>query len=493
MKRMQAIFKRFLLWIGAAVLLLSSAGCTTPSTKAASAQPEAQQIVAVAEASAETPVPTNNDAEQALRERFGIPASYTVNLVDGKVSIQGTAAVIVPNVEKLPCVGVGKHLFTQAEADRFLGVLCEGETFHEPRHTITRGEAADMLQQFYDMRDGKIPINVDGENAQDADKLAELIKEYKKLVKTLPEDGAQDMIRTFHTPVSALNPNAAAIEGVAETDGGETLYICVNNGMFDENDVRLTFQRVKQGHYYNMRERGDYLALSELPAKWKGDVGVCALPREEAAGLGNELLHRLGISGLCLDGIEPAVRISDDDGHGHLPGHTLSGEAAEHGWSLTYARIVSGVPVTQTGISCDGAETEANGRAPWDYERLCLTLREDGTLVHLLYVSPYDMGATVTDDAALLPFSEIAAIYEIISPLTYRYKQESENGMQLTLTEVRLGLMRVTEVNRRDAGTLIPVWDFTAEWKNADGSPRSGVILTLNAMDGLFVDRGLGY
>ena len=493
MKRVKEIWKRFLLWIGAATLLAASAGCATPSAKAVPAKSEAQQVVAIAQAAAETPAPTDNDAEHALRERFGIPASYTINLVDGKVSIQGTATVLVPNAEKLPCVSVSKHLFTQAEADRFLSVLCEGEAFHEPRHTITRGEAAEKLQQFYDMRDGKIPINVDGENPQDADKLAERIKEYEKLVKTLPEDGARDMIRTFHTPVSALNPVAEAIEGVAETEGGETLYICVGNGIFDENDVRLTFQRVKQGHYYNMRERGDFLALSELPAKWQGDVGVCALPQEEAVRLGNELLTRLGISGMRLDGIEPAVRISDDDGHGHLPGHTLSGEAAEHGWSLTYARTVSGVPVTQTDIPCDGAETDTNERAPWDYEHLRLTLREDGTLVHLLYASPYDMGATVADDAALLPFAEIAAIYEIISPLTYRYKQESENGLQLTLTEVRLGLMRVTEVNRRDVGTLMPVWDFTAEWKNADGSARSGVVLTLNAMDGSFVDRGLGY
>ena len=492
MKYMKSILKRFLLWLGAATLLFSAVGCATPSAKAVPAQPETQQIVALAEA-AETPAPMNNDAEQALRERFGIPASYTVNLVDGKVSIQGTATVVVPNVEKLPCVSVEKHLFTQAEANRFLGVLCEGEAFHEPRHTITCAEAEEKLQQFYDMRDGKIPVNVDGENPQDADKLAELIKEYEKLVKTLPEDELQDMIRTFHTPVSALNPAAEAIEGVAETEVGETLYICVNNGMFNENDVRLTFQRVKQGHYYSMRERGDFLALSELPAKWQGDVGVCALPREDAAGLGNELLNRLGISGMRLDGIEPAVRISDDDGHGHLPGHMLSGKAVERGWSLTYAHNVSGVPVTQTDIPCDRVETETNACVPWDYERLRLTLREDGTLVHLLYASPYDMGATVTDDAELLPFSEIAAIYEIISPLTYRYRQESENGLQLTLTEVRLGLMRVTEVNQRDAGTLIPVWDFTAEWKNADGSARSGVVLTLNAMDGSFVNRGLGY
>mgnify|MGYP005831456645 FL=1 len=61
--------------------------------------------------------------------------------------------------------------------------------------------------------------------------------------------------------------------------------------------------------------------------------------------------------------------------------------------------------------------------------------------------------------------------------------------------EVKLGLMRITEQNSKDTGLIIPVWDFmgTYEEKETFFDDTYTSLLTINAIDGSIIDRGLGY
>lgn len=65
----------------------------------------------------------------------------------------------------------------------------------------------------------------------------------------------------------------------------------------------------------------------------------------------------------------------------------------------------------------------------------------------------------------------------------------------MDVREAKLGLMRIKERNSKDTGLIIPVWDFmgtyTAEGILFDDDYIS--LLTINAIDGSIVDRGLGY
>jgi hypothetical protein len=76
-------------------------------------------------------------------------------------------------------------------------------------------------------------------------------------------------------------------------------------------------------------------------------------------------------------------------------------------------------------------------------------------------------------------------------------------SLDMTVTEARLGLMRVIEQNNTKQGLLIPVWDFfgsTTQTVVQDGKEyvdtyksATRSLLTINAIDGAVIDRQQGY
>lgn len=100
----------------------------------------------------------------------------------------------------------------------------------------------------------------------------------------------------------------------------------------------------------------------------------------------------------------------------------------------------------------------------------------------------------------MLSFTEIQDIFQkkiIVNKADY-----SEYGTDLKITEVRLGLARITEQNNLESGLLIPVWDFfgtatyyyeTGELKSYTESVSGKSYLTINAIDGSIIDRRQGY
>jgi hypothetical protein len=80
------------------------------------------------------------------------------------------------------------------------------------------------------------------------------------------------------------------------------------------------------------------------------------------------------------------------------------------------------------------------------------------------------------------------------------YSYYEGGTLQLNVNSVQLGLMRITESNNRDSGVLIPVWNFMGsitiireDEKPAFWEQTSNSLLTINAVDGSIIDRGLGY
>ena len=102
----------------------------------------------------------------------------------------------------------------------------------------------------------------------------------------------------------------------------------------------------------------------------------------------------------------------------------------------------------------------------------------------------------------LLPFSDIQNIFE---EMLFKKAEDFWKDMQVEETfhvnEVRLGYMRVMEKGNVMDGTMIPVWDFFGSETFYYGDMEEAYteegpykcLLTINAMDGTIIDRGLGY
>lgn len=205
--------------------------------------------------------------------------------------------------------------------------------------------------------------------------------------------------------------------------------------------------------------------------------------------------------------------------------------------SFFFERMVDGVPVnyirnsylsydelSRPWIDEDDNFHEAQCDV-WDNESLTMIFCS-GTLQSFQHSDPIEV-SDASDEALfllpfVLPFDEVKDIFEntitmqIMTEQEYhlpavdgisfcRYPSVDAQSVEMTITKVQLGYMRVREGNSSTEGSLIPVWDFYGTWNSqepgyADGSnemvidsvtmDRIGVpLLTIDARDGSVVQR----
>ena len=168
-------------------------------------------------------------------------------------------------------------------------------------------------------------------------------------------------------------------------------------------------------------------------------------------------------------------------------------------WACIFTRAFGAAQTTYTSNASGG-----NGyAAPFQSEVLYLLLNDDG-LYYLLYEGPVEVLDTVTEAAALKPFSEIQTIFERMVVLKdneadHPLETVDEHIDHYIITEVRLGLAAVREQDKETA-LLVPAWDFIGyketTWPNGthiEDQSHSYSFLTVNAIDGSIIDRKLGY
>lgn len=198
-----------------------------------------------------------------------------------------------------------------------------------------------------------------------------------------------------------------------------------------------------------------------------------------------------------------------------------------------FERMVNGVPVnyirnsylpydelSRSWIDEDDNFHEAQCRE-WDNESLTMVFCS-GTLQSFNHSNPIEVSDASDEALFLLPFDEVKDIFEntitmqIMTEQEYhlpavdgisfcRYPSVDAQSVEMTITKVQLGYMRVREGNSSTEGSLIPVWDFYGTWNSqepayADGGnemvidsvtmDRIGVpLLTIDARDGSVVQR----
>ena len=204
--------------------------------------------------------------------------------------------------------------------------------------------------------------------------------------------------------------------------------------------------------------------------------------------------------------------------------------------SFFFERMVDGVPVnyirnsylsydelSRPWIDEDDNFHEAQCDV-WDNESLTMIFCS-GTLQSFQHSDPIEVSDASDEALFLLPFDEIKDIFE--KTITMQIMTEQENrlpavggisfsrypsidaqSVEMMITKVQLGYMRVREGNSSTEGSLIPVWDFYGTWNSrepayADGGDemvidsvtmdRIGVpLLTIDARDGSVVQRVQG-
>lgn len=138
---------------------------------------------------------------------------------------------------------------------------------------------------------------------------------------------------------------------------------------------------------------------------------------------------------------------------------------------------------------------------PWSYERCDVIVGKDG-IENVEIVNPYEVGAVQTEHVKLMDFESIAKIYEQMMEVSNADITKYETNRTYHIKRIVLGYSRIYDPTAdNDSGLLVPVWDFIGGFdvKSDEGeSTNNGEysnqsFMTINAIDGTVIDRGLGY
>ena len=232
----------------------------------------------------------------------------------------------------------------------------------------------------------------------------------------------------------------------------------------------------------------------------RGGVGEETLPgqlsRDEIRAKAEEAASAMGFTDFIVGGEELYSSFSVNEEEPQQK----SLEADQIGCGFSFTRTLEGIPVTYTHEG--GTTLEDDNSVPWPYEYLTLIYNTEG-IASFEWGNPYQVEKTSDEYVFLLPFSEIETIFKEMLVKKYEDFFEDDAGIRVSFSidEIRLGYMRVMERGNALEGKMIPVWDFfgteTVTYPDqsepyVSGSPYESW-LTINAMDGTIIDRGLGY
>ncbi len=441
---------------------------------------------------------------RTLTRKLSVPSGLKESFVskDGKTAFNIDANIIVPASDSVPIIRVKKHLFTQKEADLMIGLFLGDDPLYTIPISMTKEQIEEKLMEYYGMRDGSIPINVDGEDSGSVERLNEIIDSYEKALLSATDTPVLLLAsKKLETPKDANNSSAQRIEGVAKQDDTD-VYFTIRNSYPLPNIVRAVYVKAKTMDGMTFNNTAPYYELSDpespkVPARF-------TLAKDEALSTADRALETLGIKDMACVSVCYVVMPDSAQSSGSMwPGKTFRSENAEDfkwAYKIQYSRSYGGVPITITKHDGTGVPDEEQYAEPWEYEKLELIVDETG-VISFLYRSPYEVVESVTEHAKLLPFQDIQSVLSTMLPANYAWMDESGDIVSAVvhISEIQFGLARITEPNTRDQGLLVPVWDFfgsisiTNEKGDTHMFTKYDSLLTINAIDGSTIDRSLGY
>ena len=180
-----------------------------------------------------------------------------------------------------------------------------------------------------------------------------------------------------------------------------------------------------------------------------------------------------------------------------------SDETGAYAYWFCFTRAIGGMPVTLTSTSSLQDEEEVKNQS-YESAPKCETLTcvvDQARILSAELMNPWEVGARIQENVSLLPFERILEIFGTISPLSIQSREMDKEAMQVPydnawqINEIRLGYMPVLVKDGSGMWELRPVWDFFGTHTfsfTSDDRPGNSA-LTIDAINGLIIDRNYGY
>ncbi len=440
------------------------------------------------------------------------------------IKIDIDAEVQLPETLSLPAVKVSPHRFTQQEADEMVDYLIGDAYFanynaqeYGPRPVTGLLEEISAYEMAVLAYKAWLAAQPDREDGGMLSRMEHNLKNLRQEYLTAQEiEAFPEASRTLSQENVRFGGGITdGIYGYFEKDG----YLCrlgvLNDKTGQQSCVEFTKLTPDMSFLYMYKDGiGETLVPQGQDIRGVGYSGALLLAEEAAAGIG---AHDAGMRLAHVEGRE-----YDDDENSH--------------YLFTFTREVGGVlcHYDASYLSADTYNGPEENRPhdqlyiePWNYEKLTVRVDKHG-VTGITWTSPYELEETLAQSTAILPFEDVMDCFARMAFVKNSYV-EQELSMSITegdgpgakvlsavdhidirINRIVLTLMRVQSGRNY---IMIPVWDFYG-WKElltADGGDlleAAGIpektqagraweqqvsFMTINAIDGSIIDRGLGY
>ncbi len=479
-----------------------------------------------------TPAPTGPDNRAILAEKLGVPERFTANssFSDGMLTYAADVQIELPDAAALPVMRVEPADFSQELVTKVYGYLVGDTPMYQQQLRMTKERIEEELVFWRQIL--KDPDSAKESKAQAEEKIAELEKGYGSapgsaaLISADATIGTQQEIdiQTGKVRAEYIGVDLAEIPGLGVQDG-KTFSIRNNseNGEIirEENvggfTVTDTASKGARFYYLNSTDREPDKICQVRTEVVKPDgltdrpERICGFSYQDAMDMAQGFLDAAGIEGMQIDSVGLVLvlpgsyndlfyganvnREEQETAMADAMNGKFDGDALDVRFELELVRTANGIPVMSEGIS--SYLDDAWGKQ-WYYESFSIVLDSKG-IQGVAWTSPHKIIETVTEDANMRPFSEIAEIFDNMFRVTYD-AQGMKNEVQIT--RVTLTLRRIMEQNNIGYGLFVPVWNFygtqTVSYPDYPEEPPMRMasvnpLLIINGIDGTVIDIDKGY
>ncbi len=447
-----------------------------------------------------------------LRELLGAPERYEnqASYEDGALVINTDAEVILPEASAMHTYGVSAMEADQDMIDRVTEAFFEGDKVYH-MYSYTEWTKEDYQEEITRLKKYKAEGNLDpydygtDEEGNLMFDIDALIARDEEDMKNAPDEALKEEVKPSfgleYVDGKGDEAQKAVDEdfwGIVETSHGNYEYhikheigpgitIHIKKQREDLPDPR-EYTAWQEGQYLLDREGDESVTMTEERMKEMAGISL-----EDAQEMAEEPVKKLGWDWEVYGWDYAVFRRGED--------WSKEDSAIDGGYYFHFTRVLDGAPLTYTDSYGGGLEDMDSTLEPWGYERCDVVVGDDG-IQSVEICCPYEVGEIQTKNVKMMDFGSIMKIYEQMMEVSNADISDYEQQRTYNIRKITLGYSRIYDPStENDKGLLVPVWDFFGgfdikgeeyESKNS-GEHSNQSFLTVNAVDGTVIDRGLGY
>lgn len=505
MHRMENSMKKKMVSILATVLVLglSITGCAKTPDQALVEQKNNERLEEAAKEE-----PKDGTTLKDVAATTGTAYDFSYESEDGRVKIKADGApVTIPAKDTIPMYHVSRGEISQAIADKAYAYFFPKGGYSTTGTDITKSEIdkriLEIQQTIANYRD-------DAEISEE--EKADIIQNNEAILESLVEERKK---APEESTLSWVPKDSHFEDSQYDTVGGS---IAVKELSVNSKDNKKCLHIVSSDastpltSYLNYSDSSawSYSPDNGTPVTMcsEQEVQKIGISQEKATGIVNDFIEAIGMNWeihdiFCVKGYKDSEDGKDDSVYSE--DYTA--------YQFVLSQTIDGI---QSAVTSSSYVPDDESAVTWLYERISIIVEPTG-IVSMNWEYPLTVEDTVSDNVGIISFDAARDIFENMMPLVAKGDLEKWNDEYLevtaniTVSDVRLGLMRVRNSGSELRGLMTPVWLFYGDYNrsfhylpgnpelengaedHATSEPQPWILLAVNAVDGSVIDITEGY